>query len=178
MMSLTLREAVPADARLIAQLSRETFYDTFAAQNTAGNMEKFMREQFSTDQLMAEVGAPGQYFWLAFDGTKPAGYAKMREGDRYPEFGNRTSAEIARLYAVRDYIGRGVGSALMKHCLDQAKKMGKELIWLGVWEKNEPAIRFYERQGFRKFGEHIFLLGDDPQTDWLMWKDISGKLPS
>ena len=41
-------------------------------------------------------------------------------------------------------------------------------LWLGVWEKNLSAIRFYEKNGFTAFGEHIFMLGTDPQRDVLM----------
>jgi ribosomal protein S18 acetylase RimI-like enzyme len=40
--------------------------------------------------------------------------------------------------------------------------------WLGVWEKNLRAIRFYEKNDFVKFGQHIFHLGDDPHTDVMM----------
>ncbi len=41
-------------------------------------------------------------------------------------------------------------------------------LWLGVWEKNEPAILFYEKQGFVPFDTHGFMLGNDLQTDILM----------
>ncbi len=174
MNTIRVRAAAKEDAGLIARLSRDTFYETFAPHNSKADMEKFMSEQFSFEALKAEVGAPGQYFFLALDGTKPAGYAKMREGERFPEFGDRASIEIARIYAVSDYIGRGAGATLMRHCLSAAGSMGKELVWLGVWEKNEKAIGFYQKWGFQKFGEHIFLLGDDPQTDWLMMKALNG----
>lgn len=81
--------------------------------------------------------------------------------------------EIARIYALQSYIGKGVGSALMKKCIDQACELNKEIIWLGVWEKNQKAIHFYRKWGFEKFGTHIFILGDDPQTDWLMKKELA-----
>jgi ribosomal protein S18 acetylase RimI-like enzyme len=50
--------------------------------------------------------------------------------------------------------------------------MKKDNIWLGVWEHNHQAIKFYTTWGFEKFGDHLFLLGDDPQTDWLMKKEL------
>ena len=43
-----------------------------------------------------------------------------------------------------------------------------KLIWLGVWEHNVSAIRFYERNQFQLFGKHSFILGSDEQTDLLM----------
>ncbi len=45
-------------------------------------------------------------------------------------------------------------------------------MWLGVWEYNPRAQRFYERNGFRQVGKHTFQLGSDPQTDLLMQKEL------
>ena len=56
----------------------------------------------------------------------------------------------------------------MDECIAIAKAKNRDYIWLGVWERNFKAIKFYERFGFKKFGEHEFVLGDDVQTDWLM----------
>jgi ribosomal protein S18 acetylase RimI-like enzyme len=52
------------------------------------------------------------------------------------------------------------------------REKGRQVIWLGVWEGNVKAIDFYTQWGFKKFSEHIFMLGDEPQTDWLMKKSL------
>ena len=83
---------------------------------------------------------------------------------------NGTALEIARIYAVQKSIGKGVGRALMQHCIEIARQRNFRIIWLGVWEKNQKAITFYSKWGFEKFGDHMFMLGNDPQTDWLMKK--------
>jgi ribosomal protein S18 acetylase RimI-like enzyme len=173
MHSLKTRFATIADAVLIADLSRETFYETFSAHNTAANMTKFMKEQFSRAALMKEVTEVQNIFFLAFDNKKPAGYAKMRVGEVPPFYKGKSCIEIARIYASRSYIGKGVGTALMRKCIQTATEKKNEIIWLGVWEKNQQAIDFYLRWGFEKFATHIFLLGDDPQTDWLMSKQLT-----
>ncbi|ULQ53873.1 GNAT family N-acetyltransferase [Flavihumibacter fluvii] len=49
---------------------------------------------------------------------------------------------------------------------------GFPTVCLGVWERNEKAIRFYLKNGFEKLGSPIFLLGNHPQTDWLMGKNL------
>jgi len=64
-MQIEIRFAGKEDAELIADLSRETFFDTFASQNTAADMEKFMNEQFTKEALMAEAGAKENIFMLA-----------------------------------------------------------------------------------------------------------------
>jgi ribosomal protein S18 acetylase RimI-like enzyme len=131
-----------------------------------------MNEQFTREKLIAEVGAPENIFLLIFDEDVPVGYAKMRHGKSYPEFEGKDSIEIARIYVVNSYIGAGVGKELIRKCIFLAKDMKKEILWLGVWEKNSRAITFYNKWGFEKFGEHLFVLGDDMQTDWLMKKQL------
>jgi diamine N-acetyltransferase len=167
-----------AEAELIADLSRRTFYDAFAPHNTAENMDQFLQTEFTREKLMEQVGAPRNTFLLAWlDGQppgkggppEPVGYARLYEGTELPRgIAGAASIEIARLYAEQRVIGKGVGSALMKACIDVARGKGKEWIWLGVWEHNHRAIAFYEKMGFEIFDRHIFLLGQDVQYDWWM----------
>jgi len=169
---ITIRMATPADAALIAKLSRQTFYETFADSNTASDMDKFMNEQFNNEVLMKEVETPGAIFFLAYDDEEPVGYVRLRDGEYHPEFKGASSIEIARIYALKKSIGKGIGRELMHKCIDIAREMNRDIIWLGVWEKNERAIDFYQKWGFEKFAEHEFVLGNDVQTDWLMCKHL------
>lgn len=170
--AITIRLASEADANTIATISRQTFYDTFAPFNTPENMEKFMTEQFSHDMLMQQVGKPGNIFLLAYAGNDLMGYARLHEENSIPQLENSRAIEIGRIYSIQQAIGKGVGSALMHSCIDIARSLNKQVLWLGVWEKNHRAIEFYSRWGFDKFGEHLFMVGEDEQTDWLMWKMI------
>lgn len=159
------RFASVADAGLISSLSRRTFLETFAEHNTTENMDKFFRDVFSESLLMAEVGVTGNTFLLIFFNYFPAGYALIRNESNA---GLTNAIEIARIYIVREYLGKGAGKKLMMECLDFARSLNKKTVWLGVWEKNQRAIDFYRHFGFTKFGTHVFMLGEDPQTDLLM----------
>jgi ribosomal protein S18 acetylase RimI-like enzyme len=170
--TVTTRIASLLDASLIADMSRETFYESFAADNTKENMDKFMNERFTRELLMAEVGAPNNIFLVANFRGMPAGYVRLREDNNPPELQGLATMEIARIYSKKEFIGKGVGKALMERSIEVAKERGKQLIWLGVWEKNLLAINFYTKWGFSKFSEHPFVLGDDLQTDWLLKKTL------
>jgi ribosomal protein S18 acetylase RimI-like enzyme len=163
-----IRRAKAEDAVLIADLSRETFYESFQAFNTPGNMEKFMNEQFSREKLIGEFYDPKNTFLLACQEERVLGYTKLRVSDEESDRPSPDSLEIVRIYAVSDSIGKGIGSLLIKEAIEFAKMKKFSTIWLGVWEHNARAIAFYERWGFRRFGEHVFMLGDDPQTDFLL----------
>ena len=171
-MSLSIREATVADAALIADLSRQTFYDTFAPHNTEADMTKFLTEQFTRGRLLVEVGQPNNSFYLAYEGNDVAGYLKLREGRKPPGLENRNALEIARLYACQHMIGKGVGKLLMQKSIDTGVQKGNELIWLCVWEKNQRALDFYHSWGFEKCGSVDFLLGDDVQHDWVMQRKL------
>ncbi|HEY0432657.1 MAG TPA: GNAT family N-acetyltransferase [Chitinophagaceae bacterium] len=172
MTTLTIRQATAADAELIADISRETFYETFAADNTPENMEFFLREQLTREMLIDEVTQPWHVFLLVFDGTEVAGYLKMRDSAVPADLLGRKCIEIARIYSVKSKIGKGVGKVLMQAAHEIAKEKGKEVLWLGVWKENQRAIGFYTRWNFEIFGEQDFLLGKDLQKDWLMKKEL------
>lgn len=168
---LTIRYATPKDAEMIADFSRQTFYEAFASQNSKENMEKFMNEQFSRKELIKETKSPGNIFLVAIDHNNDiAGYVRLRENNNPPDLGNIKAIEIARIYAATKFIGKGVGRLLMQKSIDIAKQKNINTLWLGVWEHNQRAIAFYQQWGFEKFGNHVFMLGDDAQTDWLMKK--------
>lgn len=172
MNDISIKEAITADAGLIADLSRKTFYDAFAADNTQEDMDQFMNEQFTREKLMAEVGAAGNVFLLAYAGDEVVGYVRLRETTNPLLIANGPAIEIARIYAMQHSIGKGVGSALMQRSIEIARQKNAHIIWLGVWEKNQKAISFYTKWGFEKFSEHVFMLGNDAQTDWLMKKAL------
>jgi ribosomal protein S18 acetylase RimI-like enzyme len=170
--SVNIKYATADDAEFIADLSRRTFYETFAVHNTKENMDKFMNERFTKEALMKEVGEPENIFLLAYLENEPVGYVRLRDGEKPIELGDIDAIEIARIYTEQKTIGKGVGKALMLRCFEIAKEKKKKIIWLGVWEHNETAIAFYKKFGFEEFASHIFMLGEDVQTDFLMKKNL------
>ncbi len=115
---------------------------------------------------------PENYFFLVFENDTPVGYMKMRDGNSHSELAGINVIEIARIYAVQSSIGKGVGKLMIQESINFAVAKKKELIWLGVWEHNKRAIDFYTKWGFEKFSSHVFKLGNDNQTDWLMKKKL------
>jgi GNAT superfamily N-acetyltransferase len=171
---IRIRLAVKNDASLIAEISRQTFYETFAAQNSKENMDLHMDEYYAPEKILAELDDPLHIFLLAYDGDRLAGYAKLNEHVKIESKGLDDPVEIERIYSIKEMIGKGVGKKLMEKCLGISKEKNKKTIWLGVWEFNYRAIEFYTRWGFEKFGEHNFPVGNDPQTDWLMKRSLAG----
>ena len=167
-----IKQATVYDAGTIADLSRSTFYDTFAPDNTEEDMIIFMNRQFTRDALVAEVGIKSNTFLLAYHEGVLAGYVKLRESKGPPELKGFSTLEIARLYVVKSMLGQGIGQALMQYSIEVASSRQKQVVWLAVWEKNNRAIRFYTQWGFETFSKQVFVLGTDLQNDWIMKKKL------
>ena len=172
MEAIRIRVAGAEDAALIADFGRRTFYESFAQYNTEENMRLFLDEQFPRERQMAEVGAPGRIFLLAYLGDRLAGFASLRESEPPEGLKGENGIEIVQLYADAAFIGKGVGQALMQACIDTARSQGRDWVWLGVWEHNHRALAFYAKWGFERCGEHLFIVGLDAQTDFWLKKRI------
>ena len=172
--ALNIRQATPDDAKLLTDLSYTTFWDAFAhhPKNAPDDLAYYMRQAFNVEQIAAELAEPNAIFLIAEVDGKPAGYAKLNLGNIEDGITAARPIELARLYSHQEYIGKGVGQNLMDACFDFAKTSKHDVMWLGVWEFNPRAQRFYEKNGFRPVGRHIFQLGSDPQTDLLMQKAL------
>lgn len=170
--NVTIRRATPDDAQLLAELGARTFQDTFAHENTDENMAAYVASAFNVPQQIAELTDPAAMFLLAEVDDVIAGYAKLHAGAPAEGVEDSKPIELVRLYALQEWIGRGVGQALIRACLDAARSGSYKTIWLGVWERNVRARTFYEKWGFRAIGEHVFQLGSDPQRDIVMERPI------
>ena len=170
--AVEIREAQPADADWLARLSAETFYETFADRNTEENMRLHLEGHCSPEKIGEELADKNSTFFAAFIEKKPVGYAKLRRSEIPEVLRNKSVIEIERLYVIKTMIGRKIGKLLMERCLRAARNERRDMIWLGVWEHNTPAIEFYRRFGFGFFGSHDFYVGNDRQTDLLMSKKV------
>jgi diamine N-acetyltransferase len=167
-----VRRASVEDAKLLAELGARTFAETFAGDNSPEDMAAYMADSFSVGRLTEELADPLAVFFVAEVEGVAAGYAKLHAGEASGGVEGERPVELVRLYAAREWLGRGVGQALMRRCLDEARALGFRTIWLGVWERNDRAQAFYRKWNFREVGEHIFQLGSDPQRDIVMQRDV------
>jgi diamine N-acetyltransferase len=166
---IKLTKISPGDLKELQELGKTTFYESFAAENTAENMQYYLDTNFTDEKLSEEINNPDSAFYFAKLDNKPIGYLKINAGRAQTELpGNNSSLEIERIYVLREFQGKKVGQILFDKAVEIAKEKNAEYIWLGVWEKNLKAIRFYEKNGFVSFGTHLFKLGDDEQTDIMM----------
>lgn len=169
---ISVKPVKKTDLQALQEIARTTFAEAFSARNAAADMEKYLDENFSLEKLSAELENPESLFFFAEVSHKEAGYLKVNWGAAQAESLPGKTLEIERIYVLPAYQGKGIGKALFEKACSIAQEKKMDAIWLGVWEKNTSAIRFYRKHGFVEFGKHLFRLGDDIQTDLLMKLEI------
>lgn len=160
-------------AATLARLKADTFIETFADDNDPDTLASHVAEAFAVHRVIAELADPSCSTAWVIDGEAPVGYMKMNLPPNDSEPTLSEGLEVEQIYFRRTHQGRGLGRRLIDHATAEAQARGLPFVWLGVWEHNSAAIRFYERLGFRDCGEHTFYLGDEGQRDLLMRLDLT-----
>jgi diamine N-acetyltransferase len=178
-----IKKLTITDIPELVAISKSTFIEAFAHQNDPVEFDAYVNSAFTLQTLTEEFNTEGVSFYFVEKEDRPIGYIKLHHnksplGTTKPniqvqyDFEHAKSTELERIYLLSEYHGKGVAQLQMDYVIQMAKENGSHFVWLGVWEHNPKAIRFYEKFGFEKFGDHVFDVGNDPQIDWLMWLKI------
>lgn len=154
--NIAIKQANATDAKLISVLGTVSFYEAYFEQDDAHDLANYTHESFELDKIRAEIESKNAAFFIIYVDKKAVGYAKLREDSKIDCIKNENSIELQRIYIIERVYGKGIGEILLKYCLETAKVLGFETLWLGVWERNKRAQRFYEKHGFKRVGEITF----------------------
>ncbi|MBC7887572.1 MAG: GNAT family N-acetyltransferase [Ferruginibacter sp.] len=171
-MQITIRRATLTDAATLSAISKQTFYDTFTGTCTEEDMQSFLEDNFNLKQVQAELINENDFYYLAETGGRVVGYFRfMEDYTNLPVMKQWKALELKRIYVIKEFQGKGIAGELMDYILHYAKENNFEVVWLGVWEHNLRAQKFYEKYSFVNSGHaHNFPIGNTPQTDWWFWK--------
>lgn len=172
-MDFQIRFATLEDTTELRDLSEATFRDTYTALNTPENMEQHVAEKFTLEKIKNDIQSTDNQHFVIESANQIVAFAKLVKHHSTEGLTEKKVVEIERFYVDKNLHGQQLGRKLMDCCVVWAKQNDFEVIWLGVWEKNPNAIKFYQKMGFEFLGKHTFVLGTDEQTDFTMRFDIS-----
>ncbi|WP_418509983.1 N-acetyltransferase family protein [Corallibacter sp.] len=167
-MEIAIRKITVNDLNELQSIGKLTFSETFSSGNSKENMKAYLENGFSTEKLTTELSDPNAEFYFAELEGETIGYLKVNVGQSHTEIKDHNALEIERIYVLKAFHGKKVGQILYNKAIAIAKEKNVDYVWLGVWEENPRAIRFYEKNGFKAFDKHVFKLGNDEQTDIMM----------
>jgi len=165
---MKVRKVSLNDIEKLREIGKLTFSETFSSYSSEENMKEYLENGFSAEKIKSELTDKNAEFYFAELDGKVIGYLKVNVGESQTEIKVKNALEIERIYVLKEFHGEKVGQILFDKALELAKEKNVENIWLGVWEENPRAIRFYKKNGFVEFDKHIFKLGNDEQTDIMM----------
>lgn len=171
-MTINIKKCTLEDSHQLQEISYETFNETFKDQNSPENMKAYLESAFNLNQLEKELSNNSSEFFFVYFENEVAGYLKINTNDAQSEEMGDESLEIERIYIKNKFQKHGLGKYLLNQAIEMAMQRQKKNIWLGVWEKNENAIAFYQKMGFVQTGAHSFTMGNEEQKDFIMTKTL------
>jgi ribosomal protein S18 acetylase RimI-like enzyme len=167
-MKVSFRACNIEDLDELVEISRVTFVDAFEKVNNPEDFRNYLVKAFSIEKIRSELLDTNTKFYFTYRNDSLVAYFKLNEAEAQTESFKDNTLELERIYVLRHFQGKQIGKAMLYKAIAIARAKKASFLWVGVWEKNKEAIKFYERYGFKKFMTHPYLIGKDKQTDWLM----------
>jgi diamine N-acetyltransferase len=161
----TIHPATAEDAAPLAAFAAQAFTDTYRELSDAQEIADYVAEHFRPGIMAGVIGDPACSTLLLRVGGELAGYAILKAEPAPACVTQRLPLKLWRLYLGAGFIGQGLGARLMAAVHAEARRRGAQTLWLGVYDRNLRAVRFYERFGFAKVGGQEFLFGGQIYID-------------
>ncbi len=168
LLSLSYRPCEITDLDDLIRISKETFIAAFEKDNDPADFNRYINSAFHIEQMEAQLNHRDSNFYFVYSDKELIGYFKVNQKDAQTDLHDGNAMELERIYVIDTYQNRGIGAWMLEQIVNLGRSFGVDYVWLGVWEQNTAAIKFYQKHGFNKFGTHPYLIGSDKQTDWLL----------
>jgi ribosomal protein S18 acetylase RimI-like enzyme len=171
-MNLSFEKCTIKDLNILVDISRNTFIHAFEKQNHPEDFWDYINKAFNENAIVEQLLNINSEFYFVYLKNVLVGYFKLNKNEAQTEQFAKRSIELERIYVINEFQNQGIGRHILKKVIDLSKTYKATFIWLGVWQENKGAVRFYQTFGFKIFGSHPYYIGKDKQTDWLMKKSL------
>ncbi len=151
-----IREIRRDEVKILQELAKRTFYNTFKFSYSDKDLNKFFEDAYSIEQLSYELQEKDSFHYFYVVNQQVIGFLKLNINNAQTEEKGVDYLEIQRIYFDEAYQGSGRGKKFINLAVKKAKELHKTKIWLGVWEHNSQALQFYKKSGFIVTGSHEF----------------------
>jgi GNAT superfamily N-acetyltransferase len=166
-----IRQAELSDATALAEFAARTFAESFAADTAPEDMRLFLAKTYSAEIQGEEIRNPRVTTLFIEVDAELAGFCQVRVSPPPPCLSGHDAArllELGRFYVDQRWHGAGLAQRLMDAAFSAARARGANQMWLGVFERNSRAQKFYAKAGFVPVGHYVFQVGSDPQRDLIL----------
>ncbi len=160
---IKLKEATTEDIPLIQTIAEQTWRPTYGHILTEEQTLFMLDMMYSSESLTRQFET--NTFIFAYEGETPLGFAGFEPKDD-------TVMKLHKLYMLPAAQGKGIGKLLIQEVAKYAKQQGLKFVHLNV-NRNNKAIGFYEKQGFKIIKEEDINIGNDYwMNDYVMQLDV------
>lgn len=161
-----IRTADKTDVHVISTLAHAIWPETYGSIMSDDQLKYMLKQMYSEESLKKQIEEKQHQFLLALMNAETVGFASYSHGDKAGLF------KVHKLYVHPMLHGHGFGKKLLDRIIKDVKAKGANRLQLNV-NRNNRAINFYEKYGFRKAGEEDIAIGEGYfMNDFVMEIDI------
>jgi ribosomal protein S18 acetylase RimI-like enzyme len=172
MSELTIRRADFSDINLISALGITTCYEAYFELDPSHDLADYCINFFSLEQVTNELNDKNSTYLIAEFKGNAVGFVKLREGKKIDCLQGKNAIEVQRIYLLEKVQGRGFGKLLIEKSIEIGREKGYETLWLGVWDQNVEAQKFYEKIGMKNIGLTDFSDGKNKFINFVFAKEL------
>ena len=178
-MNTKIIEADASHAAIIATIGKKSFRNAFGHLfRSKEELFEYLEFTYEPIKLAKSIRKENNVYLLAFSEGEPVGFSKIKKHSLNDQIEAGAQIELQKIYVLPEHHGKGIGTALLTEVKNLAKEISPDYIWLDTYISNEKAIRFYEKNGFRKMGNYYFTIGTQTFEYYVMGLPVAFKVTS
>ena len=159
---IEFRKASEKDISLLQDLAGKSWNSAYANILSKEQIEYMLKEMYSYLEISNQIQNPDYHYYIILNDDDAAGFIGF-------EFHyEKDTTKLHRIYLLEEFKGKGLGKKGLDFLKEKVSETSDQRLILNV-NKDNPAKRMYESQGFQVFHEEIFDIGNGfVMDDYLM----------
>jgi diamine N-acetyltransferase len=159
--------ATSKDISIIRSLAEETWWPTYGSILTVDQIRYMLDHIYSDEALETAIKSGTQTFVILFDEKGAQGFASYGVKNEDSQI-----CKLHKLYILPGNHGKGYGKSLVQEVKVRALNLNALKLDLNV-NRNNPAIGFYEKLGFKIIKEEDVPIGPYWMNDYVMRLELN-----
>jgi GNAT superfamily N-acetyltransferase len=169
---VTLTPTTEPDFVMLRELAETIWRQHYTGIISAHQIDYMLPGRFSDESLREHIQAPDRWLEILRVSDKSVGYCAYELANNYGD-GGLAAMKLGQLYVLASHRGLGLGKFMLGHVEQQARDLGRYLLWLQVNKRNTGSIAFYKAMGFAVSREAVFDIGGGfVMDDYVMTKGL------
>lgn len=170
---IKIEKAKKEHYEVLALLGRITYTESHGEYiDNKDDLSDYNNKAFSISKVKAELNDPNNIFYITYVNDLPVGYAKLVLNDKNENIPSEKNCRLERIYILADFIPMKIGQQFLDFLFEKSKELKLDTMWLSVYIHNVRAIKFYQRNDFKKVGGLSFIVGDKKYDNFVMSKRL------